>query len=878
MAKLGAAAAKLKTKALKSVTRNKTINSQLPNISDDWLAKPIVGPRIRATTGGNGGPQLTSPFKREQDASLAERMKLREQRRRLMFRTTNTTVGPTPWSPLRQAELKILSRLQRQRQRRVRKGSRWSKFRSGYKADRSLPDGMQIANINHLRSLLSLDGSRPSCDVTFVSIDCEFTQVKGTQYVTEIGITTLRASDVTNTAPGLFIRDWTSKLKHHHMIVNYGKAARWKEKSALFAQSQHVSGRDASIAVQKLMKGMIPSDADSQGYFALVGHSTWSDINAMIKCPDLGFDIRTIGGPGLKLLNVFDTYWLGMDAKREGADLSGLSLGTMANSIGIDPVYRSQDAVIGWHNASNDAAYTMMCLLTFAADWNIMIGNETRSAVVQDEIRCAEAAHTAECTVLANGKIQRAGKAYKSYDLEARRSARRNALNEARELLLATRSTTSLSSSSSWSSSWWSWLKGLFSSQTRSANEVAGKMAERLVDGEKRKYESYLRQGDTNAGGKGRIFRVSGRESAQGEIEHEPEGTTPEAKEIPQVKTKRGSKGTKLEALTLAMKQRLLDAVVGVGPPQSSGGNMTTAKDVSHVERSERGTQAINDHDGKAPRQPRAARSSRDPRAARPSRDPRAARVERAPRIPRPPRPPRTPRTPRTPQAETKHEAENVEVDEGMSTEVVSQVEATHQSEDVELDERQRPEEVVGIEAKTKPRNAKLDEEIRAKQVLQFQTKAKTGNVELYGIRATTPRPDATQGPPDISPPSRPLPQTPLCHGTLCQPYLCPGPIRIANPPPAIGPDDAPILRSSKRQRIHNRIVCETRASVWWKHVPLYASEQLQVAFYEDVKEREERELGRFVGRTAWWEMVRGRDERRFAREMRIMKGGLSGR
>lgn len=67
MAKLGAAAAKLKTKALKSVTRNKTINSQLPNISDDWLAKPIVGPRIRATTGGNGGPQLTSPFKREQD-------------------------------------------------------------------------------------------------------------------------------------------------------------------------------------------------------------------------------------------------------------------------------------------------------------------------------------------------------------------------------------------------------------------------------------------------------------------------------------------------------------------------------------------------------------------------------------------------------------------------------------------------------------------------------------------------------------------------------------------------------------------------------------------------------------------------------------------
>ncbi|KJX98715.1 hypothetical protein TI39_contig396g00003 [Zymoseptoria brevis] len=878
MAKLSAAAVKLKTKALKSVTRNKTINSQLPNISDDWLAKPIVGTRIRATTGGNGGPQLTSPFKREQDASLAERVKLREQRRRLIFRTTNTTVGPTPWSPLRRAELKILSRLQRQR--RVRKRPRRFGFLRPYKADRSLPDGMQIANINHLRSLLSLDGSRPSCDVTFVSIDCEFTQVKGVQYVTEIGITTLRASDVTNTAPGLFIRDWTSKLKHHHMVVNYGKTARWKEKSALFAHSQHVSGRDARIAVQKLMKAMIPSDADSQGYFALVGHSTWGDIDAMIKCPDLAFDIRTIGGPGLKLLNVFDTYWLGMDVKREGADLSGLSLGTMANSIGIDPVYRSEDAVIGWHNASNDAAYTMMCLLTFAADWNIIIGNETRSAAMQDEIRCAEAAHTAECTVLANGKIQRAGKAYESYDLEARRSARRNALNEARELLLATRSTASLASSSSWSSSWWSWLKGLFSSQTRSANEVASRMAERLVDGEKRKHESYLRQGDTTASGKGRI-RVKGRESAQGEIEHEPgnearitSDNETRAKEVPQVKTKRGSKGTNLEALTLAMKQRLLDAVVGVGTPQSSGPNITTAKDVPHVE-SERGTQAIHDNDGKAPR---------DPRAARAMRVPRVARVERVPRMAR---------TPRTSQAETKHEAENVDFDEGMSTEVCPEVEATHQSVDVELDERQRPEDVVGIEAKTEPGNARLEEERRAKQVLRFQARAKIGNVEPYGIQATTPQSDATHSNSPTSPSSHPLPEIPprhgtlchgtlchgtLCHGTLCQTYLCPGPIRIASPPRTIGPDDAPILRSSKRQRIHNRIVVETRALVWWKHVPLYASEQLQVAFYEDVKEREERELGRFAGKGSWWREVRERDERRLGREMRVMKGGLLGR
>jgi hypothetical protein len=137
-------------------------------------------------------------------------LKLREQRTKFLYGVGQQKVAGSAWASLRQDALRKLASKPLSRRRRRRRTS-------NFKSARVLPDGEILANIDRLQSLLGLTRESVKHDVTFVSIDCEFGKYSGTQYVTEIGITTLRASDIMGIPPGAFARNWNSKLKHREL-------------------------------------------------------------------------------------------------------------------------------------------------------------------------------------------------------------------------------------------------------------------------------------------------------------------------------------------------------------------------------------------------------------------------------------------------------------------------------------------------------------------------------------------------------------------------------------------------------------------------------------------------------------------------------------
>ncbi|KAK3617408.1 hypothetical protein LTR56_025317, partial [Elasticomyces elasticus] len=63
---------------------------------------------------------------------------------------------------------------------------------------------------------------------------------------------------------------------------------------------------------------------------------------------------------------IMDTLALTQHARKLGAELPSAQLGHVARALGVDPQYWDGSTVKGTHNASNDAAYTMMVLLLHA--------------------------------------------------------------------------------------------------------------------------------------------------------------------------------------------------------------------------------------------------------------------------------------------------------------------------------------------------------------------------------------------------------------------------------------------------------------------------------------------------------------------------------
>ncbi|CAK3885785.1 hypothetical protein DOTSEDRAFT_76908 [Lecanosticta acicola] len=217
--------------------------------------------------------------------------------------------------------------------------------------------GTSYGSLNDLRDIILQQ------DVTLIALDTEF---KG-KNLSEIGITQVRARDLASAQPGPYCRNWVSMFRNYHIVVTGHKNRNIK--TALFARSNYAS---PSAAREMLLDIFRAAGAESStGSVVLVGQSLTSDLS-MIQ-DSLSLSLRNSAITGVTVARLFDTLAIGKHAKKAGARLPALNLSAMVRALGIEEKYWNGGGIVGWHNASNDAAYTMAALLLFAVRWEDII-------------------------------------------------------------------------------------------------------------------------------------------------------------------------------------------------------------------------------------------------------------------------------------------------------------------------------------------------------------------------------------------------------------------------------------------------------------------------------------------------------------------------
>jgi hypothetical protein len=140
--------------------------------------------------------------------------------------------------------------------------------------------------------------------------------------------------------------------------------------TALFAKSQLMTDKAACAAVRSIWQSFLSSaDGGIQEppNIVLIGQSLVGDIAWLRRA---GRDSENLVLPflddaSLRVTHVFDTYYFAHDSR---LPFITRSLAGIASGLGVDPHYLdSRGAITGWHNASNDAAYTMLAALLFAS-------------------------------------------------------------------------------------------------------------------------------------------------------------------------------------------------------------------------------------------------------------------------------------------------------------------------------------------------------------------------------------------------------------------------------------------------------------------------------------------------------------------------------
>lgn len=138
-----------------------------------------------------------------------------------------------------------------------------------------------------------------------------------------------------------------------------------------FGSSLLLSASQAKDEVLTILRSLQPSRHGTPR-IALVGHSLSGDLNALRRTPDLELDLLNPNETEVNVITSFDTYSLARAAQHSGAVIPSFSLSGVAKAAYINPRYIEWGHLAGWHNASNDAAYTMMALLLFLArGWHL---------------------------------------------------------------------------------------------------------------------------------------------------------------------------------------------------------------------------------------------------------------------------------------------------------------------------------------------------------------------------------------------------------------------------------------------------------------------------------------------------------------------------
>jgi len=231
-------------------------------------------------------------------------------------------------------------------------------------------------------------------NAVLVSIDAEFERSGLVDHVVEVGITILRIPNIYGMDPGARIRNWSGAMEHRHIVLDVTRKPKYRMRGSLFGKSLFMGAEDAKAAISKILHAAAthrplptghPWDPDpafddrleprQPADLILVGQSIATDI-AALKVRPLHIDLQPTAGSstlrqegevGLPRFNaIFDTLSLTQNARKLGAQFPSAKLGFVARLIGVDPEYWEGSSVIGAHNASNDAAYTMMVLLLHA--------------------------------------------------------------------------------------------------------------------------------------------------------------------------------------------------------------------------------------------------------------------------------------------------------------------------------------------------------------------------------------------------------------------------------------------------------------------------------------------------------------------------------
>lgn len=156
-------------------------------------------------------------------------------------------------------------------------------------------------------------------------------------------------------------------------------------RSSRFGWSALLSAGEAKAKVLEILRSI--KSRDGKRRIAFVGQSLLSDLDALRRSPNLHLDLLSPDYTDLGIVTTFDTYMLGQLWRRNGGVVPSLRLSPLAKAVDVNPKhFTEEDNLRGWHNASNDAAYTMMILLNLLAkERNVKDANNfnyrTRSAV-----------------------------------------------------------------------------------------------------------------------------------------------------------------------------------------------------------------------------------------------------------------------------------------------------------------------------------------------------------------------------------------------------------------------------------------------------------------------------------------------------------------
>jgi hypothetical protein len=139
--------------------------------------------------------------------------------------------------------------------------------------------------------------------------------------------------------------------------------------TALFARSQLMNDEAASAAVREIWQSFLPPATLplKRPNIVMIGQSLDGDIGWLraAKRTSRGLELRLLDDATLPVTHVFDTYYFAHESR---LPFPSRSLGFIAASLDLDPRYRERQGMIkGWHNASNDAAYTMIAALLLAS-------------------------------------------------------------------------------------------------------------------------------------------------------------------------------------------------------------------------------------------------------------------------------------------------------------------------------------------------------------------------------------------------------------------------------------------------------------------------------------------------------------------------------